>query len=206
MQAKQEVGAAGRARTFTEGARRAQIVAAAIDTIAELGYRRATFAQIARRAGLSSTGLISYHFAGKDELIEQVVTDVVTQIGTFMAARMRGAGTSAEALERYITGNVDFVAGHRTQMKALLEIFLNGGMTYDTGTELVTLSPVEEILRGGQRAGEFRGFDPRVMAAVIQRAIDGVPFLLETHPDIDLAAYAAELVTMFGLATRGSGR
>jgi AcrR family transcriptional regulator len=203
MQAKQE---AARHRTFTEGARRAQIVAAAIDTIAELGYRGATFAQIARRAGLSSTGLISYHFAGKDELIEQVVTDVLTSIGAFMTARMQGASTAAEALERYIKGNVEFVAWHRTQMKALLEIFLNGGMTYDAGTELVALSPVEEILRGGQQAGEFRGFDPRVMAAVIQRAIDGVPFLLETHPDIDLDAYAAELVTMFGLATRGSSR
>jgi AcrR family transcriptional regulator len=202
VKAKQE---AGRVRTFTEGARRAQIVAAAIETIAELGYRGATFAQIARRAGLSSTGLISYHFAGKDELIEQVVTDVVTEIGTFMAARMRGAGTAAEALESYLRGNVEFVAGHRTQMKALLEIFLHGGMTYDAETELVTLSPVEEILRGGQQAAEFRAFDPRVMAAVIQRAIDGVPFLLETHPDIDLDAYAAELVTMFGLATRGSG-
>ena len=42
------------------------------------------------------------------------------------------------------------------------------------------------------------------MAAVIQRAIDGVPFLLETHPGLDLGAYAAELVTTFELATRRS--
>jgi hypothetical protein len=39
------------------------------------------------------------------------------------------------------------------------------------------------------------------MAAVIQRAIDGLPFLLETHRDIDLGAYATELVTTFELAT-----
>ena len=37
---------------------------AAIETIAQAGYRDATFARIAERAGLSSTGLISYHFAG----------------------------------------------------------------------------------------------------------------------------------------------
>jgi len=35
------------ARTFTETARRAQIVQAAIETIAELGYARASYAQIA---------------------------------------------------------------------------------------------------------------------------------------------------------------
>lgn len=80
-------------------------------------------------------------------------------------------------------------------MKALLEIFMNGGIRYDPGTELVVLSPVEEILRAGQKAGEFRDFDAQVMAAVIQRAIDGLPFLLETHPGIELGTYATELVT-----------
>jgi hypothetical protein len=87
-------------------------------------------------------------------------------------------------------------------MKAVLEIFLNGGIQYTPETELVALSPVEGILRTGQSDGEFRQFDTRIMAAVIQRAIDGLPFLLETHPDIDLGQYADELVTTFTLATR----
>jgi hypothetical protein len=64
------------------------------------------------------------------------------------------------------------------------------------------LSPVEGILRAGQSAGEFREFDVRIMAAVIQRSIDGLLFLLETHPDIDIDGYADELVTTFTLATR----
>lgn len=190
------------ARTFTEQARRAQIVAAAIETIADLGYGQASFARIARRAGLSSTGLISYHFAGKSDLMAQVAEDTFAAIGAHMADRMAGAATAAVALETYIRASVEFVAGHRRQMKALLEIFTNGGIRHDPGTELVVLSPVEEILRGGQKAGEFRDFDPQVMAAVIQRAIGGLPFLLDTRPDIDLDAYAAELVTTFTLATR----
>jgi AcrR family transcriptional regulator len=57
--------------TITERARRAQIVTAAIGTIAELDYAGASFKQIAARAGLSSTGLISYHFAGKQELVDE---------------------------------------------------------------------------------------------------------------------------------------
>lgn len=189
-------------RTFTEEARRAQIVAAAIETIADLGYRQASFAQIARRAGLSSTGLISYHFAGKSDLMAQVAQQTFEAIGQHMADRMRTATTAADALETYIRASVEFVAGHRSQMKALLDIFMNGAVRYEPGTELVVLSPVEEILRSGQAAGEFRAFDQRVMATVIQRAIDGLPFLLETYPDIDLGAYAAELATTFSLATR----
>ena len=134
----------------------------------------------------------------------QVASQTYEAIGKHMAARMGNVTTNAQALEAYIRGVVDFVAGHRHQMKALLEIFLNGGLDYTPGTELVALSPVEEILRAGQAAGEFREFDVRVMATVIQRAVDGVPFLLETHPDIDLGSYADELVTTFTLATRGT--
>ena len=193
---------AGTGRTFTEAGRRAQIVAAAIETIAEVGYANASFARIASRAGLSSTGLISYHFAGKSELMAQVANETFAAIGEHMAARMSGARSPGQALESYIRGITEFIAAHRRQMKAVLEIFLSGGISYTADTELVALAPVEGILRDGQSAGEFRQFDPRIMAAVIQRAIDGLPFLLETHPDIDLGRYADELVTTFTLATR----
>lgn len=194
MQAKRQ--------TFTEAARREQIVAAAIDTIADVGYAKATFTLIARRAGLSSTGLISYHFNGKSDLMAQVAAQVYAAVGKHMTDRMSGMLSPAQLLEAYIRGNIEFVAGHRREMKALLEIFLNGGIDYTPGTELVALNPVEQILDGGQRAGEFREFDSRVMAAVIQRAIDGLPFLLETYADLDLGQYAEELVTLFTLATR----
>ena len=64
------------ARTFTESARRAQIVTSAIDVIAEDGYAKASFSRIAKHAGLSSTGMISYHFAGKDDLITACVAGI----------------------------------------------------------------------------------------------------------------------------------
>ena len=205
MRASQH-GETGSNRSFIETARRAQIVAAAIDTIAELGYARASFAQIARRAGLSSTGLISYHFGGKDELIAAVVDEVVGAMGRFMGDRMRTASAPREALRVYIEGNVEFIASHRSEMKALLDVFMNGGFHYDTDSEQAVLSPVEEILRAGQAAGEFRGFDTKVMSTLIQRAIDGLPFLLAAEPDLDLNAYASEVFTAFDLATRSGGR
>lgn len=195
---------------MTATARRAQIVAATIETIAELGYRQASFDRIAQRAGLSSKRLISYHFAGKDELIAAVVSDVYAAIGGFMAERMRGQPDAAAMLRAYIRALVEFIAIHRTQMQALMSVFLdhrgeNDTRTYDTDSERQALAPVEDILRAGQRAGEFREFDTFVMASTIQRALDGLPFLLRTAPDLDLSAYAEELVTLFDLATRRSG-
>lgn len=68
------------------------------------------------------------------------------------------------------------------------------------------LTPLEQILRRGQRAGEFRLFDTKVMAALIQRAIDGLPFVLAHDPTLDVPAYGAEVATVFELATRDGKR
>jgi AcrR family transcriptional regulator len=201
MRATSQQEAAPR-RTFTESARRAQIVQAAIATIADLGYRSASFAQIAKRAGLSSTGLISYHFHSRDELIGQVVSDVVAGIGSHMRQRLAVVSTPRAALRTYIEANVEFIEAHREQMKALLEIFVNGGFDYGPATDQAVISPIENILRDGQRSGEFRAFDPRVMATLVQRAVDGLPFLLAAEPGLDVQAYGAEVVTAFDLATR----
>ena len=40
-----------------------------------------------------------------------------------------------------------------------------------------------------------------VMATLIQRAIDGLPFLLASQPGFDIRMYASEVVTAIDLAT-----
>ncbi|HWM38382.1 MAG TPA: TetR/AcrR family transcriptional regulator [Streptomyces sp.] len=217
-------------RTPAAEARRAQIIAATIGTIAALGYRRTTFARIAERGGLSSTRLISYHFAGKDELVKAVVADVYASIDRFLAERAseepasrpirqpRGepsrpfTGSASDELRAYIAGVVAFVDGHRTRMRALQSIFAalhdeeGNEAAYDGATDRGVLAHVQEILRRGQASGEFRTFDTFVMAATVQRSLGGLPLLLQTKPDLDLPAYADELVTLFGLATRAPGQ
>ncbi|HYZ02578.1 MAG TPA: TetR/AcrR family transcriptional regulator, partial [Candidatus Binatia bacterium] len=62
-------------QSFLEAARRAQIVACAIETLAVEGYANASLARIAERAGVSKS-VIVYHFGGKDEVLESVVQEV----------------------------------------------------------------------------------------------------------------------------------
>ncbi|TQF06990.1 TetR family transcriptional regulator [Kitasatospora acidiphila] len=214
-------------RSVTAVARRAQIVAATIETIAELGYAQTSFARIAERAELSSTRLISYHFAGKDELIQAVVADVHANMARHLGERLANCADSRGALAAYIRGVTGFIAEHRPQMQALMSIFLEQQGTerrgtegrgaerqggegqgagpaggYDAGTEREVLGHLQRILAAGQQAGEFRPFDTFVMAAAVQRSLDGLPFLLRTEPGLDLGHYAEELVTLFDLATR----
>lgn len=114
------------------------------------------------------------------------------------------ATSPADALSAYIHATVAFIAGHRAEMKALLEVFLAGGFRYDAAGEARVVSPLEETLLRGQRDGQFRPFDAKVMATLIQRAVDGLPFMLAADPDLDCDSFADEVATTFELATRAS--
>ncbi|MGH3914755.1 MAG: TetR family transcriptional regulator [Pseudonocardiaceae bacterium] len=196
-----------RGRTFTETARRAQIVQAAIETIAELGYVRTSFSRIAKRAGLSSTGLISYHFAGKDELMCAVTTEVMSSFTAFVLPRMQAQHTKADELRAFIESNVDFMRTHRTQLVALLDIMASarrddGSPLHGAGVAEADLTKLAEFLREGQQTGEFRRFDPRVMAVAIMSLRDGVLRALAADPTLDLEVYERELVALVARATR----
>jgi TetR/AcrR family fatty acid metabolism transcriptional regulator len=192
--------------TFIEAARRAQLVRCAIDTIAELGYARASLAEIAKRAGISKS-VISYYFAGKDELIAQVVVEVFTAAAAFMRPRVEAAATAPGKLRAYIESNLTFMRDHPAQMLAMTQIFAGS----NTAEGLPGVDPsmlnqgeadLDRLLRWGQEAGEFRAFDTRVMATAIRNVIDGVPAQMAGDPHLDLDAYAGEVVTLFQHATR----
>ncbi|GAA2676077.1 TetR/AcrR family transcriptional regulator [Actinoplanes palleronii] len=189
--------------TVAAAARRAQIVTAAIDTIAELGYGNASFARIAKRAGISSTRLISYHFDDKADLVRAVVGAVLTEAAEHMGKRLRAATGRVELLTAYIESNLEFIAEHPTAIRAVIEIA--AAARTEDGTPLVRPEDADDpvarlavLFREGQQAGEFRTFDPEVMAVTLRAAIDAAA----NRPDLDPHAYAAELVALFTLATR----
>ncbi|ALG10546.1 TetR/AcrR family transcriptional regulator [Kibdelosporangium phytohabitans] len=194
--------------TFTEVGRRRQIVAAAIETIAEVGYTGASFAQIAKRAGLSSPGLISYHFADKDELIGQVVAEIYGTGGAQIRLRSDQASSSTDAVLSFVAGSIAFYDSHRAHMRALIQI-LNGHPQarerWVDQANSAELDGIEQVLAQGQRDGEFRGdLVPRVAAVVIRDLLSGALQRLLTTPGLDVAAYTGELVTFCRRAISGS--
>jgi TetR/AcrR family fatty acid metabolism transcriptional regulator len=205
---RSENGSAGqRDLTFIEAARRAQIVTAAIDTIAELGYGQASLARIAERAG-TSKGVISYHFAGKDDLIREIVAEVLAKGQAYMLPRILAESSGAGMLRAYIESNLAFMREHRRHLMAFLEIFLNargeaGSRLLDEKSLDYLVTSLEQLLAHFQAAGDFRAdFDPHVMALAIRGAIEQVPPRLARYPDLDVDRYARELAALFDLATR----
>lgn len=195
-------------RTFTETARRAQIVQAAIETIAELGYGRASLARIAEKLGISK-GVISYHFAGKDDLIKEVVLEVVESGKAYMRSRIDPESSAPGVLRDYIESNLAFMGEYPNHMVAIVEIGRNGLSTdgdrrFYGDTEIDAAVPIlEQLLVRSQAAGELRrDFDPRVMAVAIRAAIDAVPPRLAHDPGLDVDNYGREMANLFDRATR----
>jgi len=198
-------------RTFIENARREQIVAAAIDTIADVGFAQASLARIAERIGISK-GVISYHFAGKDDLIRQVVIDVIGTGRAYVLPRILAESTGPATLRAYIAANLSFMREHRNSMVAVVDIARNGGVTIDgrrrvDGRDVdVAVHLLEGLLARLQAEGELRReFDPGVMAVAIRGVIDSVAYRLVRDSDLDVDNYAREIIRIFHLATRLEG-
>ncbi|QNG18313.1 TetR family transcriptional regulator [Rhodococcus triatomae] len=196
----------GQSRSFIEEARRAQIVTAAVETIAEVGYHRASMGRIGTRAGISR-GLISYHFAGKSELISQVITTVYSDAAAFMTPVIDAEATPAGQLRAYIGSNLEYMRAYPARMVAIVEILTGGGLADLPDADPAEfdrqmLLPLEQLFAAGQASGEFRDFDVTVMARIVRSAIDLVPTALSRDPDLDIDRYLREITTALDHATR----
>ncbi|GAB3993264.1 TetR/AcrR family transcriptional regulator [Nocardioides marmoraquaticus] len=184
-----------------ERERRQQIVDATVETIAQVGFARASVARIAEAVGVSK-GVVLYHFGTKDTLVRAVVEQTYTGAGEEIARLVEAAPDHVGRLAAYVRGNLAFLADRRDQVQVLNEIFVSfrdehGRLAYDETQVGSVVGPLEALLRAGQAADELRDFDPRVMARTIRAAIDAVTPQLAVQPDLDMAAYADELVETF---------
>jgi AcrR family transcriptional regulator len=192
--------------TYLEQQRRAQLVAAAIEVIAERGYPNASLALVAARAG-TSKGVLLYHFAGKDDLISAVVSEVFAVARDLVGPKVAAAGGPRERLIAYITERIRFLAGHHAHMRALLDVAIScrepdGRLVFSDSIVDPAVRDIEALLADGQAEGVFRDFATRPMAVAVGQAVDGVLLQLTAHPDLDLELYARELSTTFDIATR----
>jgi AcrR family transcriptional regulator len=199
-----------KARSFIELARRAQIVAAAIEVIAEVGYSKASLAAIAVRAGISK-GVISYHFSGKDELMVTIVETIYREAAEHILARMEGLGSATELVRTHVTAAAEYMRDRRAQLATLGQIFANlrasdGSPRYGMHTSEELFAALERMYQAGQSSGEFREFDTRVMAVTHQAGLDDMFGYWMAHPELDLDDYARSLADLYVAAARKETR
>lgn len=188
-------------RTFADEARRRQIVECAIEVIAEEGFAQASLARIAQRAGVAKS-VVLYHFANKDELVEQVLMAVSMASAAALPERMAAAGGAREKLRVALETIAEFIDGNRTYALAGLETWnqtrsLPGRARLAGDPAAAGVEDIRRLLAEGQASGELGEFDPHVVAVLFRQAVDAITLEVAIDPTADLTVFAAGLVAMF---------
>ncbi len=185
--------------SFIEEKRRSQIVEIAIQTIAKQGFSQASLAEIAKKAGISK-GVISYHFDGKEDLVEEILRSLLRKPAEFVKERVSRADTALEKLRAYIEANFEFMKLNRVGYVALVDLWgqRDGGHnSLNADAYEPSRHYLAHILEEGQRTGEMGAFPLMPTASLIQGAVDGVMLqwvLDEKAIDLDVAK--EEVVSM----------
>lgn len=188
--------------SFITEARRGQIIEAAIRTLDEIGYVRASLSQIAKRAGIS-TALISYHFADKTDLMNHLLINLLQSSTAFIAERVGREHSPAAKLRAFIEASLEYQRVYPARSIALIEIVFNartpGNIPYyrlNDDEDDAALALLRQILRDGQERGAFGRFHPDVMAHLIQGAVGEYMLDGKLVRNVDPDTYCGELVRL----------
>ncbi|WP_135453101.1 TetR/AcrR family transcriptional regulator [Mycobacterium sp. DL99] len=204
----------GGTKTFTEQARRRQIVDGALEVIAEQGYPQASLARIAEHIGIAKSAVL-YHFNSKSEVVEAVFTEIFARGSAVIVPVVNAETTAAAKLSAYIRANIAFVAANRSAAVAMLELISGyrdaDGLRVDQAAakavqdnpptgDLAALDP-QSIFAEGLESGEFRELSPLFMKNILRGGLDSAAQEYARDPDYDVITHGEVLVDIFEKAT-----
>ncbi|MBB5118694.1 TetR/AcrR family transcriptional regulator [Streptomyces eurocidicus] len=202
-------GPRARRRRLDENQRRAQIMTAAVEELADCGYDGLSLTRVAERAGVSK-GLIWHYFADKDDLMESTAKATMTTIRDRIADSLDLTEPVPDIIRAALRRVAALTVTHQGELTALNRIVHN--LRNPDGTPRLTPDVYEEtyqaqesLFRRGQTEGTLRDFDTRVMAITYQGAIGMMlGYLGTSHSHISPDDYADRLADILLAGIRRS--
>jgi AcrR family transcriptional regulator len=184
-------------RRLSEDERRAQIVAAATQELAERGYDDASLTRIAARAGVAK-GLVWHYFSGKGDLMEATAKMTMAAFSDHITGLLDLTRPVPDIIRSALRHVAALTVTHRAELIALDHIVHNlrgpdGVARVTQDYYETTLLAQESLFRRGQEEGSLRDFGTRTMAIAYQGSIEMMLGHLRAHPDIDPNDVADEL-------------
>lgn len=187
--------------SFIADLRREQIILACIDVLEDVGYTKLSLTKVARKAKVS-TGLISYHFNDKNDLMNHTLEFLIKSRLDYISGKVAQVETLSLQLEVFIEASLAYQETHYKNNIALIEIVLNArnekGTPYyrmEEEEEDLIILMLKEILEEGQKSGEFsRDFHPDMLCSVIHGAIEEK--MLNSTNTYSIEAYKTELINI----------
>lgn len=181
--------ARGRNLTFTEEARRAQLIDVTIELVAEHGYAASSLGRIAEKAGITKAGVL-YHFPSKQALVEAAYEQVLSGLVATVGAAVEAA-EPADRPAAYIRSMIGHLRERPRHVRMIIEGITSGTSPADSKARW---SAVAELVSAARAARGLTGaMDARSAALLIGGGIDSI--VSESLADLSYdAAAAAELL------------
>ncbi len=183
--------------TFTEVARRTQILQATTATINKLGYERTSLSEIAKEAGVAKSAIV-YYFGSKETLLMSVLEHAFGALGTNIESAVALVSSPGDKLLAYARNYLDFIDQHRAELAAAVTIVVahrteDGKPLYLMENEDDT-ALLQSILSAGMDEGAFRRMPVSEAAKICEALLDMAITAVQRNLDADLTILKSELV------------
>ncbi|MFK5894354.1 MAG: TetR/AcrR family transcriptional regulator [Pseudomonadota bacterium] len=187
--------------TFTEQARKKQILEISMDLFRESGYENTSIADIAKMAGISR-GVIFYYFEGKKELGEQVIRQSLKNYGRYVQTRVNKKHTASEKLLEFVEACLDYTSVHHEDWIVFVDTIGRVGNNTEKNGALAWMSERTQenlvtIIIEGQNAGEIETYPAQELSWILHGVVDGLMSLVAIQPnELDIPACKKLLKTI----------
>ena len=159
-----------------------EILDAARRLLQSRGVESVTMEEIAAAAGVAK-GTIYLYFQGKEDLIQDLITQVGEQMLADIEAIVQGSGTPLEKIQQVASLLLDYLMRERALFPAYARDLLRGGRgtatTYwqhlqEMEEKFVTM--VTRLFADGIEAGQFIPADPRLLTFLLRGMVRAVGY------------------------------
>jgi AcrR family transcriptional regulator len=180
-------------QTFTEQARRKQILDTAAKLFRERGFAKTSLDHIAKAVGVSR-GVLFYYFDGKREIGENTVRESLRAYSTYVLERLERKRSPKTQLLEFVDACLDYQRDHPEVYIEYVDLigYLGEDEQKYRLTQAVnkrTRALLIDIIERGQQNGEIASVSARALADVIQAFIDGMMEMTAMEPGaVDIEA------------------
>jgi AcrR family transcriptional regulator len=193
--------------------RRGQIVAAARRLVAEQGLDALTFGALEDRLSFTR-GVITYHFASKDEIVRAVFASAIEEIDAAVKSEVQASASIEDKIRSVLRANVRGFVDRAEAGRVLLSFW--GRLSSDAEARRLNAelfaryrARSTKLLRDAIGAGSIARVDPKPMAGLLVGIVLGIAMQHYFDPgsiDVDAAVAHAEETVLARLAPRRAAR
>lgn len=154
-------------------AQRRAIRRAARGVFARRGVSGTGLAHVAREAGMGRSSLYHY-YPGKSALMRDMIRELLGEEEALFAAAARGAGTPLERMERLTFALTEIFEDWSATGRLLLDLRLRDASLFRPFFRRIRRDLANLITQGQRRGMIDRALDPRLAAATMIGAVDGL--------------------------------